>query len=274
MRRLIRASVAAARSGAWSSQATRSVDRLVQARDVAVEALRSRRDPAVVAERRRVAARRRLVAWSLIALVVAAFGAPMLADVVGGGAGPGSIGGLVLMTGLLVYAVVGVSAAAIDLRRRTAVVRALPAPQPARRPVAVVVRPTMQRLDGYSDALRFAVGTVNEVNGPAVASIRALRDDTLAAADTAEIRLRNKAAELTALLRAGGNQMDPVCSKLEKDIAAGVDEYGRLVTAASDAASASQDLAISTAGGNGLAELTERFTALAAGMRDLTNDGH
>jgi hypothetical protein len=65
--------------------------------------------------------------------------------------------------------------------------------------------------------------------------------------------------------------MARVRSRLEQEIHDGVDEYGRLVAAASDAAGASQRLGEAVlAGRTDLAELTDRLTALADGMREIT----
>jgi hypothetical protein len=104
--------------------------------------------------------------------------------------------------------------------------------------------------------------------------IRRLRDETLAAADAAEVRLRAQAAELTSLLRGGrppaGSRLAAACASLKAQIVAGVDEYGRLVAAASEAASASRALAASTSPAGGVAEVTGQLAALAAGMRELT----
>jgi hypothetical protein len=245
------------------------MDLLAQATGTATEALRSRRDPSAVAERRRVAARRRLTAWSLICLVLATLGVVEGIEVFSGGASATSIGMLVLLAGLLAYGLIGAARAGIDLRARTLAVRRLPAPQPARRPVTAGIRPLMGRLDSYSDALRQLVGSLGS-GGPG-SPVRRLRDDTLQAADAAETRLRAQAAELTAVVRAGGagTTLPATRERLERDIADGVEEYGRLVAAAGEAASAWGELHRSAAGGGSIAQVTEELTALAAGMREL-----
>jgi hypothetical protein len=104
--------------------------------------------------------------------------------------------------------------------------------------------------------------------------VQQLRNETLASADAAEIRLRSKAAEYTALMRGGGApELVQVRARLEQELRDGVDEYGRLVAAASDAAGASQGLGhAALAGRTELAELTDRLAALADGMREIT--GH
>ena len=90
----------------------------------------------------------------------------------------------------------------------------------------------------------------------------------------AEVRLRARAAELTAMLRGGkpraGSSMAATCAQLGQEIGAGVDQYGRLVSAASEAASASTDLAERVAPVGGLSDATEQLGALATGMREIT----
>lgn len=280
MRRLIKTSMAVARAGNLGDTANRGVDLLMQARDTAAEMIRSRRDPAAVARRRYVAARRRLAMWSVITILAAAGTAGVTMSVLDGGATTGSVAGLVLLSGLLIYSLVATAQAAVHHRRRLAVVRALPAPQPRRRAVAAAVRPEMTRLDGYSDALRLAVGSLcSSQPGQPADAMRALRDETFAAADAAETRLREKAAEWTALTRASSSPEDVDVARMREqlvaEITSGVAEYGRLVVAASDAAAARRDLvastSVGTAAGQGIGEITERLTALAHGMRELTH---
>lgn len=272
MRGVARVGAALVRSGGLRNAAGRGLDLVTQVSDTAAEVVRQHRDPALVAERRRVAARRRLVLWSLTALVLAALAATDLVRAVGGDVDAGSIGVLVLALGLLVYCLIGVARAGIDLRARTKVVRRLPAPQPNRRSVAAPIRPQIARLDGYSDALRQVVGMIGIAS--ADPDMLVLRDQTLAAADDAEIRLRTRAAELTGILRGGrpraGSSLAASCQQLQREITAGVDEYGRLVSAASEAASASADLAASVAPVGGLGDATDQLTALATGMRAIT----
>ena len=275
MRGVARAGAALARSGALRSAAGRGLDLVTQVSDSAAEAIRLRRDPALIAERRRVAARRRLVAWSLLALVLAALSVTDLLAALGGDVSATSIGVLVLMVGLLAYAVIGVARSGIDLRARTLVVRRLPAPQPRRRAGTASIRPLINRLDGYSDALRQVVGAVGlDATAQSAAAMRTLRSETLAAADDAESGLRGRAAELTAMMHAGtpaaGTPQAATCRRLRAEIAAGVEEYGRLVDAAYQAAAASRDLASSAAVPSAMSRATDQLTALAAGMRDLT----
>jgi hypothetical protein len=233
--------------------------------------MRSRRDPSLVAARRRRAARRRVTASSLGALLFAAIGATGVLQMASDGMDAGAVGALVLMVGLLVFCLVGVVRAGIDLRARTKVMRRLPAPQPPRRPVAGAIRAQIARLDGYSDALRQTTGMIGIVQDDS--GVRRLRDETLAAADAAEGRLRAQAGELTSMLRGGrppaGSRLAAACDSLKSQIVTGVDEYGRLVAAASEAASASRALAASAGPTGGMSEATDQLAALAAGMREL-----
>jgi hypothetical protein len=131
----------------------------------------------------------------------------------------------------------------------------------------------MARLDGYSDALRREIGTLGAAPGagPVLAE---LRNDTLAAADAAEVRLRRRGTELSGMVRGGASVDARLASgrtELTREIEAGVDRYGRLVDAAAQAAAASRELAARTAEPDAeMARVTERLTALTAGMRELT----
>lgn len=259
----------------------RGLDLVTSVKDTAAEAMRQRRDPAVVAERRRVAARRRLVAWSLAAAVLLAAGASVATDIVSGDMAVTSVGAIVLIVGVLVYCVMGGVRSLSDLRTRGRIARALPPPGPSRRAVTGTIRPQIARLDAYSDALRQGVGMIGvdaagrRVGAPHDA-VHELRNETLAAADAAEYGLRAKAAQYTALTRGGDvstlPEMADVRTRLEREIRDGVDEYGRLVAAASDVAEATRYLVGPASGSEraGLTDLTERLTALASGMREIT----
>lgn len=261
----------------------------------AAEAMRARRDPAVQAAKKRRAAKRRLTAWTGGAVLSAAVTATGAADVVQGGAGAGAIGALVFVTALLIWCIVGMVRAAIDLRARSRVLAALPAAAPARPAVAAEIRPELSRLDGYSDGLRHLVGMIGIVDDDA--GVRALRDEILSAADASEARLRQQAVDLTGLLRArrtapadAARQLDATAKLLRRQITDGVAGYGELVSAASDAVAASRMLADQTgrpgaavarpggpavAGGSLHPELEQpidQLRALAAGMRELTQD--
>jgi predicted membrane protein len=256
-----------------------------QATATAAEVMRSRREPSVVAHRRRIAARRRCTAWSIATVILAALATFMAVTVFSGRGDAADVAAMVLAVGLLVWGVLGAVRAGIDLRARTLVVRRLPPPQPRRSAVTSAVRPQMDRLSDYSDRLRELIGLVGvfsdevPVTGRRRAgqrdSMRAVRDDTLAAADAAETTLRARAAELTALTkmrRSTGEGADTLArarSALLAEIAAGVDGYGRLVVATAQAVAASRELAGSVPQVDRLADATDRLTALAAGMREL-----
>lgn len=258
-------------SGALRAVMGRSVDIANQVRDTAVEALRARRDPSLIAQRRCVAARRRLVGWSLAGVMLTAVGVAGVVGMMRDGVGAASVGALVLVLGLWVYCVIGSVQAARDLRVRRALVRQLPPPQPARRPVAGALRPLIAQLDAYSDALRHTMAVIDAagIGGP----LGQLRTETLAAADAAEVRLRGRAAEIGALWRAATPQtraeVHAAAAPRRQQLADGVAEYGRLVLAAADVAAASRDLTV-VAHDDGIAVATERLVALAAGMRELT----
>jgi hypothetical protein len=119
-----------------------------------------------------------------------------------------------------------------------------------------------------------SASVVGAAAGASSDAVQQLRNETLASADAAEMRLRSKAAEYTALMRGGSApELARVRARLEQELRDGVDEYGRLVAAASDAAGASQGLGhAALAGRTELAELTDRLAALADGMREIT--GH
>jgi hypothetical protein len=257
----------------------------------AAELIRTRRDPAQVAERRRLAARRRLRAWTAGSVASGALTATAVYTSVNDGLSGWAVFVLVVLIAILAWCITGVVRAAIDLRARSRVVRSLPPPQPARPAVAGAIRGEMRRLDGYSDGLRQLAGMIGVVED---ADVRALRDEILRTADGVEVRLRADAASLTAVLRARRSaradtapELDATAEHLRREIVAGVDGYGELVSAASDAASASRALsagsavagsgagAAGTAAGSSVAggdlrSSADRLRALAAGMRELT----
>ena len=252
--------------------AGQGADLVSQVTVTAAEVMRCRREPSAVAERRRLAARRRLSGWSVTSLLLAALGTYGSITVFSGGGDAADIAALVLIVGLLVWCVLGAVRAGIDLRIRTRIVRRLPAPQPRRSAVASAIRPQIDRLSDYSDSLRELIGMVGIAEGDP--GVREVRDQTLAAADEAENALRSRAAELTALLRMARTTGDrasvaPTCSALTAEITAGVEQYGRLVVATGQAAAASRQLAGSTPRVDQLADATDRLIALAAAMREL-----
>lgn len=281
----------------------------------ATEALRSRREPALVARRRQRAARRRVKSWSAASVATVAGGAGVVA--ITGGVSAGMIIGLIVLSALLVACVARAVQAAADLRTRTRVVNALPPPSPRRSPVVGELRPAMARLDGYSDGLRRLVGLVglDADAGLGNSTVRGLRDEVIRAADATELRLRARAAQASDLVRARrrsaadvGGELDRTITAMRREIEDGVAAYGRLVTAANEAAHATRGLAQGTAsaippapvmpparaplpagappahprdartdpapgrpdGAPELAESIDQLQALAAGMRELT----
>ncbi len=279
----------------WTSGAVveQGLDLANQVGASAVEAVRSRREPAAVARRRQRAARRRVKSWTAASVATVAGGAGVVA--VSGGLSAGVIVGLVVLTVALILCVARALRAAADLRARTQVVDALPPPSPQRGAVAAELRSTMARLDGYSDGLRRLVGMVGLVGD---GTVRALRDDVIMSADATERRLRARAADLSDLIRTRRRATQEVTGELDVTIAAmrtevedGVEAYGRLVTAANEAAHATRGLAqgaasgapavagpqtkpdrppAPTAGAPELVDPIDRLHALAAGMRELT----
>jgi hypothetical protein len=259
--------------------ASQGADLFSQVTATAAEVLRTRRDPAVVAERRRVAARRRLNGWAAGSLVLAALGTYGGITAFSGSGDAADVAALVLVIGLLVWCLLGAMRAGVDLRVRTRIVRRLPAPQPRRVAVAGAIRPQMDRLSDYSDSLRELIGMVGIADEPAAGGpsngMRTMRDDTLAAADAAESALRARAAELSALTRmakATGDRrsMGQTVAALGREITAGVDQYGRLVAATGEAVVASRRLAGSVPRVDELADATDRLNALASAMRELS----
>jgi hypothetical protein len=267
------------------------VDLAGQVSAAAAEMIRVRRDPAVQARKRRRAASRRLKAWSAGAIVTGAVTATAVATVAGEGWTSGAVGAMVFLVAILLWCIISIVRASVDLRVRTRALNALPAPQPARPVVAASLRPEIDRLDGYSDGLRQLVGLIGIVHDDA--DVRRLRDDILAAADSAEAGLRRQAQDLTGVLRArraappdATAQLDATAALMRRQIHDGVDGYGGLVSAASEAVAASRALA--EHGGLGGARLptgqlppgaishgelqspTDQLSALAAGMRELT----
>jgi hypothetical protein len=267
------------------------VDLAGQVSAAAAEMIRVRRDPAVQARKRRRAASRRLKAWSAGAIVTGAVTATAVATVAGEGWTSGAVGAMVFLVAILLWCIISIVRASVDLRVRTRALNALPAPQPARPVVAASLRPEIDRLDGYSDGLRQLVGLIGIVHDDA--DVRRLRDDILAAADSAEAGLRRQAQDLTGVLRArraappdATAQLDATAALMRRQIHDGVDGYGGLVSAASEAVAASRALA--EHGGLGGARLptgqlppgaishgelqspTDQLRALAAGMRELT----
>ena len=284
---------AAAAALTTSAAVAHGVDLAGQVSAVAAEMIRTRRDPAIQAEKKVRAARRRVTVWSAGAVgggALTAVGAVMLADDVTACV----VGATVLFVALLIWCIVGLVRATMDLRMRKRVLAELPAAAPARPVVAGAIRPEMARLDGYSDGLRQLVGMIGIVEDDP--SLRQLRDEILSAADVSEARLRRQAKDLTGLLKArrtappaAAAQLDGTARVLRQQIQDGVAGYGELVSAASEAVVASRNLADRTAvpgpravslskdeepaAGTLHPELDhpiDQLRSLAAGMRELT----
>ncbi len=236
-----------------------------QVSSAASEFVRTRRDPALIALRRRDAARRRVQAWGVGAGLGLAGTAAAIVSLVGGSVSATVIFFLIFAAVVLAWAGAGFVRAVGDLRRRGRVVAALPPPQPGRGVVHLSLRGEMDRLSGYSDSLRQLVGLVGVVDD---STMGALRREVIEEADAAELRLRRLAGEATALLKAGGRNGHGAsrAQTLQTQIDAGVAEYGRLVGAVSDAVEASGTLRERL---GQLEPVTERLTALTLGMREL-----
>jgi len=168
---------------------------------------------------------------------------------IAGGVSTGVIIALVVLAVVLTFCVARALRAAADLRARTRVVHALPPPSPRRGAVVVAeLRPIMARLDGYSDGLRRLVGMIGLVGDDS--TVRALRGEVISSADATEQRLRARAADLSAVIRARsraapdvGGELDATIASMRGEIDDGVRDYGRLVTAANEAVHATRALA-------------------------------
>jgi len=285
---------AAVRALTTNAAVASGIDLAGQVGATAAEMLRVRRDPAVIARKKRRAAKRRVQVWSGGVVGSGAATAVVAVTVLPAGVSAGAVLALIFLAALFVWCVVGAVRAAAELRARTRAVAALPPPSPARRAVAAEVRPEMARLDGYSDGLRHLVGMIGIVDDDP--GVRALRDETLSAADASEARLRQQAVDLTGVLKARRaappgttEQLDAAAEVLRRQLRAGVAGYGELVSAAGEAVAASRRLA-DQAGGSGapalpasassasvreaqhheLEQQVDQLRSLAAGMRELT----
>ncbi len=232
----------------WTSGAAveQGLDLAAQVSATATEALRTRREPAAVARRRQRAARRRVKSWSAASAATVLGGAGVVA--IAGGFSTGVIVALVILAGVLALCLARTARAAADLRARSRLVAALPPPSPRRSAVVGELRPIMARLDGYSDGLRRLVGMIGLVE--ADSTVRALRDEVIRSADATEGRLRNRAADLSEVIRARrraaadvGGDLDTTITAMRREIEDGVGDYGRLVTAANEAVHATRALA-------------------------------
>jgi len=286
---------AAVRALTTNAAVAQGVELAGQVSATAAEALRTRREPAVIAQKKRRAARRRVRGWTAGGVVSAGATTAGVVSLVGSGVSAGVAAILVVAIAALIWCVVGLVRAVTDLSARNRIIEALPPPAPSRSAVAPRIRPVIARLDGYSDGLRQLVGMVGLVRDDP--GMRRLRDEILSAADATELRLRQQARELGGLIKArkasptsSAAQLDQAIVELEQEISAGVAGYGELVSAATEAVAASRQLAAGTPGtavGNQrpaeieaaepkaaavhpeLAAPIDQLRSLAAGMRDL-----
>lgn len=286
----------AAAAAAAARAVGRSADLVTQASGAASEFVRQRRDPAAVVARRRRRARRAAMAYGAGGLATGVLGATRLAGEV---TAPVVVMVVVLLL-VAAWCAAGVVRSVRAVRRCDRQLSALPAPAPARPAVDGAVRPAMQQLDGYSDGLRQLVALIGVAPmplpgapvrsgrragaGPVDPSVAELRRDILAAADATERHLRRRAADLSGVLRARSTApaearpgLEVTARSLADEIRAGVDGYGRLVTAAGETVAASRALSSSLGPGilgSGTAavdESADRLRALAAGMREITD---
>jgi hypothetical protein len=241
-----------------------------QASSVAGEMMRVRREPAVIAMRRVRSAKRRLSLWGIGGAIPAG---GVVVELLKGAVAFSSAEILrtVLYIVLLVVCLAGVARAAIDVRRRTAIMRALPPPAPTRTVVSPRIRPLITQLGEYSDSLRQLAGMTGLDPGSVLA--RELRLDIVASADAAERTLRKHAAEFTNLDQAAGKTpadaragLLSAADRLAGQIKEGVAEYGAYVTAVSHIVVAGRSL---RADSSELTERTEQLRGLAMGMREL-----
>ena len=169
------------------------------------------------------------------------------------GASAGAVGALFLLIAVLVWCIVGVVRAAIDLRQRTRVVRSTAA--------AAAGPAGGRRRDPRRDAparrvfrrAAAAVGMIGVVED-ADAAGAARRDPALRRRCGGAAAARTRRASPWCCARGGPRgptrraQLDATADHLRREIVAGVDGYGELVSAASDAVSASRALSAGSAG--------------------------
>lgn len=267
--RVLRNSVLKGATGRRPADAlARGVEAAGQVGASANEFLRVRRDPSEVAVRRRRAAVRRVNIWGAGVVGGAAAGIAVAFDVAHNGLNPTVVFSLLLVAALVIWCVAGLVRSGVELRSRSRVVASLPAPQPARRPVAGPIRGEIARLDSYSDGLRQLLSLLSRHSGAGE-----LQRDVTTSADGAERSLRRQAQDYTGMRKALAGAPPaarPGLQRTADDLAGrireGVDEFGRLVTAATSAVTATAQLdALPT----GLQEPTDRLQALAIGMREI-----
>jgi hypothetical protein len=236
----------------------------------ASEFLRVRRDPAEVAYRRRRAAVRRTNIWGAGSAVGVAAGAAVTVGVVHDGLTASTAFSLVLIVALLIWCLIGLVRSVVELRARSRAVALIPPPQPARRPVAAPIRAEIARLDAFSDGLR---QLLSMLPGDRDVPSLPIRRDVIGAADDAEQLLRQQAQEYTGIRKTtAGAPPDAVpaltrtADALAQRITTGVEQYGRLVAAATATVAASSELTVAA---TDLEGPTERLEALALGMREI-----
>ncbi|MBM9469206.1 phage shock envelope stress response protein PspM [Nakamurella leprariae] len=255
--------------------------------NAATELVRTRRDASAVAARRHRAARRRVQVWS----VGTGVGLAGTAGATVGLLTPGAelvIPALLLVgfLAVLIWSIGGLVRAVRDARERSRALAALPPPQPRRPAVAAAVRPSMVELNGYSDSLRQLVGLL--AAGDAGRSTVDLRQDVVRVADDAEVSLRERSVELSALIRTRSAApadaqpgLDGAIRLLTEDIRAGVASYGQLVAVTAETVAAARELHGSAPGGGiagagapavaALQDATDRLRGLTMGLRELTD---
>ncbi len=243
-----------------------------QVTSAAGEILRVRRDPAVVAQRRLRAAKRRTTLWSVGAafpsagLATTFLGKPAALALEGF-----ALGRTILYAAVLLLCLYGVIRGVQDIRARNRVIRELPPPPPHRPTVSPKIRDQMNKLGGYSDGLRQLAAMTGVDRDTDVA--RELRRDIIVAADAAERTLRRRAAELSGIHEAiKGTPREAVAGlqqmagQLTAEITAGVTAYGDLVSVASEIVVAANALRSNSIA---LQDPTDQLRGLAMGMREL-----
>ncbi|RIJ77719.1 hypothetical protein D1871_05615 [Nakamurella silvestris] len=271
---------AVARALMVKNAAGRGADLATQVGTAVSRGYRSWSTPQAALKRKVRSARRRRGVWAAGATATGAFTAYQVATVVSTGVTPTLIATGLITVVLFVWCLLAVVRAVTDLRSRRRELAALAPELPARHPVAVEIRADIDRLTGYSDGLRGLVSMIG-LDGDSPAT-RELRTDTLQAADAAENHLRRLADDHSSLRRvrrtapaAARDSLEQAAKDLERQIRAGVAEYGDLVTAASATVGAGQMLRDQARpdGGELLSSTRERITALSLGMRELAGQG-
>lgn len=218
-----------------------------QVHSTATRLIKARREPAAVARRKYQSAKRRLAIWGLAALGALAWLSVVIIGVVHDGAGLGAMAvvQLVLVALAVLWLVAGTARAGRDVWTRRRTVTALPPPPPERRPVSSASRADLDLLGEYSDSLRSLVPLIGVTGLGDDRSVVKLRREVLRAADAAEVRIRTQADELSRLQQAWRSAPESARDTLTSTAAAiaaqvrtGVADYAQLVSAATEAVSA------------------------------------